>query len=144
MKTKLRNFVKDDIKQIAQIEKQSFIKPWNENMLLQEYDNPLFNCTVCIDENIIAGYINYHIIADEYDIDNIAVSKCYQRKGIATMLINNLIDNAQKNKIRGITLEVGENNSAAISLYNKFGFKAEGRRKNYYKTEDAIIMWKYF
>jgi len=31
-------------------------------------------------------------------------------------------------------------------LYHKYGFKAEGIRKNYYPDtkEDAIIMWKYF
>lgn len=46
----------------------------------------------------------------------------------------------------GITLEVRMGNRPAQALYHKYGFKAEGIRKNYYPDtkEDAIIMWKYF
>lgn len=38
-----------------------------------------------------------------------------------------------------IHLEVNCNNIAAIKLYEKFNFKIH-IRKNYYKSEDAIIM----
>jgi ribosomal-protein-alanine N-acetyltransferase len=39
-------------------------------------------------------------------------------------------------------LEVRASNSAAISLYEKVGFRPYGRRKRYYShpTEDAILM----
>ena len=38
-------------------------------------------------------------------------------------------------------LEVREGNSSAILLYRSCGFKAAGRRKNYYSNgEDALLM----
>ena len=45
--------------------------------------------------------------------------------------------------VKFLTLEVRESNSKAISLYEKFGFKSLGKRKNYYQDngEDALIMW---
>jgi ribosomal-protein-alanine N-acetyltransferase len=32
-------------------------------------------------------------------------------------------------------------NDAAQKLYERFGFEPVGRRKNYYKDEDALVMW---
>jgi [ribosomal protein S18]-alanine N-acetyltransferase len=44
---------------------------------------------------------------------------------------------------RWITLEVRDTNDHAIRLYERFGFKAIGRRRGYYTDngEDAVIMW---
>jgi ribosomal-protein-alanine N-acetyltransferase len=43
-----------------------------------------------------------------------------------------------------MTLEVRPSNDTAIRLYERNGFKTEGRRKKYYENngEDALIMWK--
>ena len=45
-----------------------------------------------------------------------------------------------------ISLEVRTSNIKAISLYEKFGYKTEGVRKNFYDDprEDALIMTKRF
>ena len=50
-----------------------------------------------------------------------------------------------KLKIKHIVLEVRPSNIAARALYNKFGFKTMGIRRNYYidPVEDALIMGKY-
>ena len=32
-------------------------------------------------------------------------------------------------------------NASAQGLYERFGFTPVGRRKNYYKNEDALVMW---
>ena len=41
-----------------------------------------------------------------------------------------------------ILLEVNTMNYKAISLYEKYGFKEYGTRKNYYGNSDAILMKK--
>ena len=52
-----------------------------------------------------------------------------------------LIDEAKKQNLTSITLEVNDKNFQAIKLYEKFGFKRIGLRKKYYNnTDDAIIM----
>jgi ribosomal-protein-alanine N-acetyltransferase len=41
-----------------------------------------------------------------------------------------------------MTLEVRHTNTAAQSLYRRFGFVPAGVRRRYYEnTDDAIIMW---
>ena len=42
------------------------------------------------------------------------------------------------------TLEVRQSNTAAIALYQGFGFRTAGMRRRYYQDngEDALIMWR--
>jgi ribosomal-protein-alanine N-acetyltransferase len=70
----------------------------------------------------------------------------YRRQGVASLLMDALIQEAIALEMIGLTLEVRVNNKAALSLYNNFGFVIEGYRKNYYShpNEDAAIMWKEF
>lgn len=81
--------------------------------------------------------IAYIIVLDSidiYEIYEIAVKKQFQNKGYATKLMSKLPTD------KPIHLEVNCNNIAAIKLYEKFNFKKIHIRKNYYKSEDAIIM----
>ncbi len=61
------------------------------------------------------------------------------------MLIEKLVETAMEKEMIGLTLEVRIGNAPAQGLYHKYGFRAEGLRKNYYPDthEDAVIMWKY-
>jgi len=52
-----------------------------------------------------------------------------------------LVDQALGVGARHLTLEVRLSNSSAQGLYELFGFEPVGRRKNYYKNEDALVMW---
>ena len=59
------------------------------------------------------------------------------------MLFAALVQRAFALGARWITLEVRDTNDHAIRLYERFGFKAIGRRRGYYTDngEDAVIMW---
>lgn len=141
---KIRNWTNDDIASVAEIEKDCFSKPWTLAMLTEEFNNPYFFCLVAETDNKIAAYLNYHIISGQYHIANIAVESGHRRKGIASNLLKELLRNASSNNISGITLEVNANNTAAVNLYKKLGFKTSGIRKKYYdNTDDALIMWLY-
>ena len=78
--------------------------------------------------------------------NNIAVAEAYRRRGVGSLLMERLILAAKTSEMIGLTLEVRAGNRAAMGLYHKYGFAAEGYRKNYYADtkEDAVIMWKYF
>ena len=89
------------------------------------------------DNNEIVGFIHVDSHFEIMDLVNIIVKKDYQDKGIGTDLLQFVIDNEEYNKIM---LEVRESNLRAIHVYEKQGFKEIYRRKNYYQTEDAIIM----
>ena len=96
----------------------------------------------------ISQYIS-GIACDEDTVDSIQVKKA--KEGDLSMedtmaLMEKLIAVGEEKKMYGITLEGRMGNAPAQGLYHKYGFKAEGIRKNYYPDtkEDAIIMWKYF
>lgn len=92
-------------------------------------------------EKVVAVFSGW-VVADEFEIDNIAVSSALRQQGIATKLLTKAVETArQKGAVRAI-LEVRSNNQPACALYEKFGFVEAGRRKNYYQNplDDALIM----
>ena len=58
------------------------------------------------------------------------------------MLLISLIDLATELDTRLVTLEVRASNTAAQSLYSKYGFTQVGVRRGYYtdNREDAVLM----
>ena len=62
------------IPQIAELERQCFSKPWNEQMLAEELDNPTASFIVAVGDNgQVLGYAGISVIAGEGYIDNVAV-----------------------------------------------------------------------
>ena len=92
------------------------------------------------DDNVL-GFIQIEKHFEVVDLINIAVSEDTRRKGIASKLIQYIIDNVEHERF---LLEVNSNNTSAIKLYQKFNFKEINIRKNYYSNGDAIIMERWF
>lgn len=104
--------------------------------------NPYTKIYAFIVESKIIGIIHINDIYDRYEINNIYVLKDHRNKKIASQLVNKIILDAEKNKKMNITLEVRNDNIAAINLYKKHGFIAKAIRKGYYKGIDGILMEK--
>ena len=85
-------------------------------------------------------------IYDEMEILTICIHPEQRRKGWGGQWLMFLMSYAKENGINRIFLEVSTENKSAYSLYQKYGFKEIGIRKNYYKTKtgfcDAICMEK--
>ena len=90
----------------------------------------------------ITGFAGFWIMAGEAHITNIAVRELHRRQGIGELLLIFAIDLAAKLNAHIITLEVRASNTAAQSLYYKYGFNQAGLRHSYYidNKEDAVIM----
>ncbi|MEE1043730.1 MAG: ribosomal protein S18-alanine N-acetyltransferase [Clostridia bacterium] len=134
-----------DISKLVELENLCFDDPWSENMLLEDLknDNTLY-IGAFIDDSILVGYIGIWEIGDTGEITNVAVHPKYRKMGIASMLLEKLIEYCLDDGFKFINLEVREGNVPAINLYSKFGFEKVGLRKNYYKnpTENAVLMTK--
>lgn len=90
-----------------------------------------------IEDNVEVGYIETIPNIDEIEITDVLIYEEYRKKGYASKLLKNIIDNSNKR----IILEVSVNNKKAINLYKKFGFEEINVRKSYYKDgSDALIM----
>jgi ribosomal-protein-alanine acetyltransferase len=90
----------------------------------------------------ILGYAGLQVVLDEGYVTNIAVTEKARKRGIGSALTERILSAGREKALSFVSLEVRASTSAAISLYEKFGFKAVGVRKRFYAnpTEDAIIM----
>ena len=92
--------------------------------------------------SFVAGYVSTWFQGDEAHITEIAVRKELQGNGIGELLLIGSVQAAVERGSVVVTLEVRASNFIAQRLYEKYGFKAVGRRKAYYhdNREDAEIM----
>ena len=133
------------ISSIAKLEKVCFSEPWSAEGLLDSYKNGT-KFFAAENGSHLVGYIGIKAVIDEGYITNVAVFPQYRGKGTATALINKVFEFAKEKSLSFVSLEVRVSNSEAVSLYEKLGFVAEGRRKDFYRNprEDALIMTKRF
>jgi ribosomal-protein-alanine N-acetyltransferase len=89
----------------------------------------------------IIGYGGLLVIDDDAHITTLAVEPEARGQNLGKRLMLALVDQALGVGARHLTLEVRLSNSSAQGLYELFGFEPVGRRKNYYKNEDALVMW---
>jgi ribosomal-protein-alanine N-acetyltransferase len=89
----------------------------------------------------LQAFLIAHRIDREWELENIAVAPAARRRGLATLLIQELFRHARENNSNSIFLEVRESNQLAHALYEKLGFTKSGLRKGYYQSppEDAIL-----
>ncbi len=114
-------------------------------MFVSDINNEHTCYFVAVVDDVVVGYCGMWLAVDQGQITNVAVDPSYRNQGIATSLINNLIEVCIDNNLESITLEVRESNVSAINLYTKLGFTNVGCRNNYYKnpTENGILMTKF-
>ena len=144
-KVQIRPMQKADVDNVIAIEQRAYGQHhWSKESFMSELSNDLARYFSAFDEdgNLIAYSGSWQIL-EEAHITNIAVDPEFRRKHIGEALLKTIIDQCYKDGVKYITLEVRVGNVAAISLYEKYGFKSLGVRKGYYQdnNEDALIMW---
>ena len=94
-------------------------------------------------DELIIGIGCFWAILEEAHITVLGIHPDYQGQGLGQLLLTNLLNLARARDLERATLEVRQSNQVALSLYQKFGFKAAGKRKKYYQNpeEDAIVLW---
>ena len=133
-----------DLKQIVKIEKDTNEHPWSLNNFKSSLDAG--NSSIVLKkENIILGYAFFSIVATDSHLLNIAVSRNYQGKGYGRKILEKVILQSSVLGATVIFLEVRISNHRAINFYEKFGFKRDAIRYEYYEgtpKEDALLMSK--
>lgn len=119
----------DNIKDLVLLYKENYNPNISEFTKIYTYN---------IDNDNVA-FIVFDIIYDRCEIIDIFTVDKYRNKGIASILINEILKDFN---IENITLEVKMDNVNAINLYEKLGFKKASIRKGYYNGVDGILMIK--
>ncbi|MGA8433035.1 MAG: ribosomal protein S18-alanine N-acetyltransferase [Candidatus Sulfotelmatobacter sp.] len=92
-------------------------------------------------EPALLGFLIARNVDREWELENIAVGSAVRRRGLATMLLQELLYRAGAANGESVFLEVRESNQLARALYEKAGFRQSSRRKAYYQgpVEDALV-----
>ena len=90
----------------------------------------------------IAGFLVARRVASDIEILNLAVRAEFRRQGIGAALLRAATDWAKSIRAEKAFLEVRASNFAAMNFYEKFQFRATGRRPLYYNApvEDALLL----
>ena len=130
----------EDFNQIKDILLTEFDDFWSVKTLQEELQSENKIYFVIKQEQEVVGFVGGLQLINEIDIMNIVIKKTHRNMGLASKLMEHMIKYAKESSFKKITLEVNEKNITAIKLYEKYGFKPVGKRKEYYKEDTAIIM----
>lgn len=137
----LRSMTSDDIAAAGSLEQRVYRQAWSERVFADELEQPSRFYVVAEAGGVLAGYGGVMLVDDEAHITTVVVDPEYRKERIGTRLMLALVDHALAEGAQALTLEVRVSNEAAQALYRRFGMAPVGVRKQYYRDEDALIMW---
>jgi [ribosomal protein S18]-alanine N-acetyltransferase len=145
---RIRPMQPEDVDQVYAIDVLSFSLPWTKRSYLFELTEN-YTAASWVAEVIsetsqpkIVGMVVTWFIIDELHIATIAVHPDHRKQGIGRRLLAHAILHSSYKGANFVMLEVRRSNHTAQALYERFGFKVIGVRKNYYSdnNEDALLM----
>lgn len=130
---------------VLDIERRVESHPWTAGNVTDALGNTAYCCRIIHKQGQVQGYAIWLQAPDMIELLLIGVAPEQQRQGLARQLLDDGLQWARQRAVERLVLEVRASNAAAIGLYEKYGFKSDGVRKNYYPfkegvREDAILM----
>ncbi len=144
----IRRMEMRDIDRVMEIDRQSFSLTWTENSYIFELtrngNSRIWVAEISDPEPClkIIGVLGVWIIVDEAHISTVAVDPEYRQLHVASQLLEFALRMAGNEGASIARLEVRTGNTAAIRMYENFGFKSVNIRPRYYADngEDALLM----
>ncbi|GHJ51590.1 ribosomal-protein-alanine acetyltransferase [Nonomuraea sp. TT08I-71] len=116
---------------------------WSPAMFWNELANGHHYVVATDDDGTVLGYAGLMVAPpDEAWVQNVAVRRDAQRRGIGRLLLEALLAEAARQGVRSTLLEVAADNAPAQRLYAMYGFEPIGVRRGYYQPSntDALVM----
>lgn len=127
---------------LMELERSAHSHPWRQSSF-EDCLKGRQRCWLAYSAQTLVGFVVVTHGGGDAELLNIAVAQKFQRKGVASCLLQHAVECVKK-QADMLFLEVRRSNRKAIELYAKEGFFEVGQRKNYYPTvngyEDAILM----
>lgn len=138
-----------DLAAIVEIEKESFIDPWEMPVFLEALSYYPTTYFVAICDGAVAGFVVGGLEDTGENIYghlcNIGISPRYRRRGIGRLLVRRVEHQFALELATGVQLEVRVSNTAAQQFYHRMGYRPVFGIDQYYANgEDAIVMMKWF
>ena len=141
----LRPMLPSDTEAIRELECDIFSDAWSEKNIKDSIESKFDYCMVIEEDYRVLAYIIFRVNMDEAELFRIATDKCNRGMGYGHRLMNFMISNLRDMKVKKVLLEVRCQNKDAIRLYEDYGFKKIGIRREYYSNplDDALLMEGY-
>jgi ribosomal-protein-alanine N-acetyltransferase len=129
-----------DVDAVTAIEQRAHPFPWTRGNFVDSLKAG-HSAWVFREGGVLVGYGVLMMTVDEAELLNITIVPEYQRRGLGSVLLDQLFDVARSHGAMRMLLEVRPSNESGLALYRRFGFAEIGRRRAYYYgKEDAIVM----
>jgi ribosomal-protein-alanine N-acetyltransferase len=131
----------DDIPNVLELERLIYPQPWSEGIFRDELSRSDRAYIVAERGGEIVGFGGLMLVEEDAHVTTLAVKPGARKSGLGTHLMLQLILAGLGMGARNLTLEVRASNQGAQRLYERFGMASVGVRKDYYRDDDAVIMW---
>ncbi len=139
---RLRPMVPSDLASVAELERESYVFPWNDQ-IFSDCLRVGYHCVVVDTAAGVGGYAVLSMGAGEAHVLNLCIGERLRRQGVGRTLLLSVLRHARDRGIRDAFLEVRRSNKTAIALYHSLEFECIGQRRGYYQAqegrEDALV-----
>ena len=135
--------VETDLDAIVELERESLgWDAWTEPLIREGLEGrlPTVRYLAARADGELAGYAVVSLVADVAELQRIAVAPTHRRTGVASALIEALVELAVGTEADRVLLEVREDNEAALGCYTQSGFVEIDRRPRYYRDGAAAVV----
>jgi len=140
----LRGAVPADLADILRLGNDTALNYWTESDFSSVLESETGELTLALSADALVGVIASSSVIDEVTLLNVAVRRDHQRRGIARLMIQDMLGRRVADGAGRCLLEVRESNRGARALYKSLGFVVDGKRPDYYSVgegrEDAVLM----
>jgi len=96
-------------------------------------DDPHWDALLALKDGQPVAYIGVLAAGEIGRIDNVYVAKLHRRQGIGSLMLSRVLEICSRSLFKHVLLSVNPKNSAAIELYQKFGFEKIGQTTGYFR-----------
>jgi len=129
--------------EVVAIERRAYGHPWTRGNFSDSLRSGYQAQMLCAGDTII-GYFVAMLGVDEVHLLNITVDPACQGQGWGRVMLDALALWSRGQGAQWLWLEVRTSNARAQQVYQRYGYRRVGERKNYYPAdggrEDAIVM----
>ena len=139
----IRPATADDVAAIADLEFDNLgADAWSEGLVREGVTGNLPTITYLVAEieDELVGHATASIVADIAELQRIAVDRDHRRVGIATALLDAVVDTANHRGADRLLLEVREDNAGALAFYASHDFIEIDRRPRYYRDGTTAVV----
>ncbi len=126
-----------EVEKLAALHALAFKAAWDATALRDLLASPLVFAQQAGSPPL--GFILARAVADEAEVLTLAVAPAGRRRGAGRALVEAAAEEARIRGAHTLTLEVAQDNVAALALYAATGFEEVGRRRGYYTRPNGAV-----